>query len=115
LIVPVIMAGGSGSRLWPLSRASYPKQFISLNTEGTLLQETCKRLSDLPVSESLTICNEAHRFFVAEQLREIGSLGRIILEPCGRNTAPAIALAAMSSDRDAVLLVLPADHIIENK
>ena len=115
MIVPVIMAGGSGSRLWPLSRASYPKQFLSLNTEATLLQETCNRLSGLPVSESLTICNEAHRFFVAEQLREIGSLGRIILEPCGRNTAPAIALAAMSSDSDAVLLVLPADHIIENK
>ena len=115
MIVPVIMAGGSGSRLWPVSRAAHPKQFLALHTEQTLLQETVKRLSSLPIGELVTICNEAHRFFVAEQLREIGSLGRIILEPCGRNTAPAIALAAMLSDPDSVLLVLPADHIIENK
>ena len=115
MIVPVIMAGGSGSRLWPVSRASYPKQFLSLNTKATLLQETVNRLSGLPLGESVTICNEDHRFFVAEQLREIGSLGKIILEPFARNTAPAIALAAMLSDPDAVLLVLPADHIIENE
>ena len=73
MIVPVIMAGGSGSRLWPVSRASYPKQFLSLNTEATLLQETVNRLAGLPLGESITICNEDHRFFVAEQLREIGS------------------------------------------
>ena len=115
LIVPVIMAGGSGSRLWPVSRASYPKQFLSLNTRATLLQETFNRLSGLPLGETVTICNEDHRFFVAEQLREIGSLGTIILEPFARNTGPAIALAAMLSDPDAVLLVLPADHIIENE
>jgi len=115
VIVPVIMAGGSGSRLWPVSRASYPKQFLSLNTKATLLQETVNRLSGLPLGESVTICNEDHRFFVAEQLREIGSLGKIILEPFACNTAPAIALAAMLSDPDAVLLVLPADHIIENE
>ena len=115
MIVPVIMAGGSGSRLWPVSRASYPKQFLSLNTEATLLQETVNRLAGLPLGESITICNEDHRFFVAEQLWEIGSLGKIILEPFARNTAPAIALAAMLSDPDEVLLVLPADHVIKNE
>ena len=115
MIVAVIMAGGSGSRLWPVSRASYPKQFLSLSTEATLLQETINRLSGLPLGETMTICNEDHRFIVAEQLREIGPLGKIILEPFARNTAPAIALAAMLSDPDAVLLVLPADHIIENE
>ena len=104
MITPVIMAGGSGTRLWPLSRAGHPKQFLALNGQKTMLQQTAERLSGLPCSDSVTICNEEHRFFVAEQLREIGKLGSIILEPMGKNTAPAIALAAITSDNDPLLL-----------
>ena len=116
MITPVIMAGGSGTRLWPLSRAGHPKQFLALNGEKTMLQQTAERLSDLPVSESITICNEEHRFFVAEQLREIDALGKIILEPVGRNTAPAIALAALlEKEDDHLLLVLAADHVIADQ
>jgi mannose-1-phosphate guanylyltransferase len=113
----IIMAGGTGSRLWPLSRAMHPKQFLALHGEETMLQATMKRISDLDINSSLTICNEEHRFFVAEQLRELGKLDSIILEPDGRNTAPAIALAAMMSEieNDPILLVLAADHIIEDK
>lgn len=108
------MAGGSGTRLWPLSRAKHPKQFLALHGEDTMLQATVKRLSNLDVKISVTICNEEHRFFVAEQLREISSLGSIILEPIGKNTAPAIALAALSTQDDPLLLVLAADHVIQN-
>lgn len=116
MITPVIMAGGSGTRLWPLSRASHPKQFLALNGEQTMLQQTAERLSGLPTSDSVTICNEEHRFFVAEQLREIDALGKIILEPVGRNTAPAIALAALlEKEDDPLLLVLAADHVIADK
>jgi mannose-1-phosphate guanylyltransferase len=114
-ICAVIMAGGSGTRLWPLSRAAHPKQFLSLNGKGTMLQETVKRINNLDVESSITICNEDHRFFVAEQLREIGKLGSIILEPVGKNTAPAIALAAFHSIKeDPLLLVLAADHVIQD-
>ena len=116
MITPVIMAGGSGTRLWPLSRAGYPKQFLALNGRKTMLQQTVERLSDLPTSESITICNEEHRFFVAEQMREIDSLGKIILEPMVRNTAPAIALAAFAEQKnDPLLLVLAADHVIADQ
>ena len=108
----VIMAGGQGSRLWPLSRASHPKQFLPLQGQDTMLQKTVKRLSGLDVDSIVTICNEDHRFFVAEQLKQADSLGPIILEPQGRNTAPAIALAALLSDPSDLLLVLPADHVI---
>ncbi|MDB2667973.1 mannose-1-phosphate guanylyltransferase/mannose-6-phosphate isomerase [Luminiphilus sp.] len=109
----VIMAGGSGTRLWPLSRAGHPKQFLSLHGEMTMLQQTLERLKGLPIESSVTICNEEHRFFVAEQLRAIDKLGSIILEPVGRNTAPAIALAALTEDNDdPLLLVLAADHVI---
>jgi mannose-1-phosphate guanylyltransferase len=111
----VIMAGGSGSRLWPLSRASHPKQFLELHGEETMLQATIKRLSDLDVESSTIICNEEHRFFVAEQLRTAGQLRSIILEPVGRNTAPAIALAALASKDDPLLLVLSADHVIQDQ
>ena len=112
----VIMAGGSGTRLWPLSRAGHPKQFLSLHSEKTMLQSTVDRLSDLPVDSTITICNEEHRFFVAEQLRELGHLGMILLEPVGRNTAPAVALAALSTcEEDPLLLVLAADHVITDK
>ena len=116
MIKAVVMAGGSGTRLWPLSRAAHPKQFLSLHGKDTMLQATFKRLESLDIHSSVTLCNEEHRFFVAEQLREINSLDSIILEPIGRNTAPAIALAALSveKDQDAVLLVLAADHLIKD-
>ena len=116
MITPVIMAGGSGTRLWPLSRAAHPKQFLALNGDRTMLQQTVERLSDLPTSQLITICNEQHRFLVAEQLREINVPGKIILEPVGRNTAPAIALAALlEKDNDPLLLVLAADHVIADQ
>ena len=113
-ISAVVMAGGSGTRLWPLSRAKHPKQFLALHGGDTMLQATVRRLSTLDVKTSVTICNEEHRFFVAEQLREINSLGSIILEPIGKNTAPAIALAAFSTQDDPLLLVLAADHVFQN-
>jgi mannose-1-phosphate guanylyltransferase len=111
------MAGGSGTRLWPISRANHPKQFLALNGDYTMLQSTVRRLDGLNIESSITICNEQHRFFVAEQLREIDKLGSIILEPMGKNTAPAIALAALSSkdDQDPILLVLAADHVIQDE
>jgi mannose-1-phosphate guanylyltransferase len=117
MLKAVIMAGGSGTRLWPLSRAAHPKQFLALHGEDTMLQATFKRLDGLGIQSSVTICNEEHRFFVAEQLREIDRLGSIILEPVGRNTAPAIALAAFSSQEgeDPLLLVLAADHVIQDE
>lgn len=118
MILPVIMAGGTGSRLWPMSRELYPKQFLRLYGEQSMLQETVTRLNGLRVSELLVICNEQHRFLVAEQLRQINRLSNnIILEPAGRNTAPAITLAALSAianGEDPLLLVLAADHVIEN-
>jgi len=114
-ICAVIIAGGSGTRLWPLSRASHPKQFLSLHDNATMLQSTVKRLEGLDIQSSVTICNEEHRFFVAEQLRAINRLGSIILEPVGRNTAPAIALAALSVEDDPLLLVLAADHVIQDE
>lgn len=115
MIKAVVLAGGSGSRLWPLSRATHPKQFLALNGEHTMLQATMKRLEGLNIESSVTICNEDHRFFVAEQLREINKLGSIILEPIGRNTAPAIALAAFAAEGDPLLLVLAADHVIQDE
>jgi mannose-1-phosphate guanylyltransferase len=116
MINVVIMAGGSGTRLWPLSRSAYPKQFVSLFDDETMLQNTCKRMGNLDVNSFMTICNNEHRFFVAEQLREINQPSSIILEPAGRNTAPAIALAAFLSpdDESQLLLILPADHIIKD-
>ena len=116
-ICAVIMAGGSGTRLWPLSRAAHPKQFLPLHGCDTMIQSTIKRLGALDISSTITICNEEHRFFVAEQLREIDKLGQIILEPIGRNTAPAVALAALSTivDQDPLLLVLAADHVIQDE
>ncbi|WP_068545109.1 mannose-1-phosphate guanylyltransferase/mannose-6-phosphate isomerase [Thalassotalea crassostreae] len=117
MITPVILAGGIGSRLWPLSRKLMPKQFLNLTSSESMLQQTLTRLKGLKCGNAITICNEEHRFVVAEQLRSIDSLGKILLEPVGRNTAPAIALAAieqLKQHKDAVLLVLAADHHIED-
>ena len=117
-ILPVVMAGGSGTRLWPLSRELYPKQFLKLGSDETMLQTTLLRLQGLPVQQCLVIGNEQHRFLIAEQLRQIDALGRnILLEPVGRNTAPAIALAALhalETGADPLLLVLAADHVIRD-
>lgn len=117
-VIPIIMAGGSGSRLWPLSRSHYPKQFIDLLGDETMLQQTIKRLDGLNASPPLVICNEEHRFLVAEQLRsENIAHDNIILEPVGRNTAPAIALAALlavKNECDPLLLVLAADHVFSD-
>ena len=119
VLVPVILCGGTGTRLWPLSRASYPKQYWPLAGSGayTLLQQTQQRLEGLPgLAPSLVICNEDHRFIVAEQMRQIGaSPAAILLEPVGRNTAPAVAVAALqatAAGHDPLLLVLAADHMI---
>lgn len=118
MILPVIMAGGSGSRLWPLSRDLMPKQFLTLHGQQTMLQTTLQRLQQLEIQTPFIICNEEHRFIAAEQLRQIDKLHQnIILEPVGRNTAPAIAVAAMialRSGNDPLLLVLAADHVITN-
>ncbi|HFI5643967.1 TPA: mannose-1-phosphate guanylyltransferase/mannose-6-phosphate isomerase [Raoultella planticola] len=118
MLLPVIMAGGTGSRLWPMSRELYPKQFLRLYGQNSMLQETITRLSGLDTHEPMVICNEEHRFLVAEQLRQLDKLSHnIILEPVGRNTAPAIALAALQATKngdDPLLLVLAADHIINN-
>ncbi len=117
-MIPVIMAGGSGSRLWPKSRAALPKQFLSLTGKNTMLQDTITRLQGLDFEAPIFICNDAHRFLVAEQLRQIEVVhGGILLEPKGRNTAPAIALAALHAlqqNDDPVLLVLAADHLIQD-
>ena len=114
-VCAVILAGGSGTRLWPLSRASHPKQFLELDGQNTMLQATLNRLDGLEIGSSVTICNEQHRFFVAEQLRQVDKLGSIILEPVGRDTAPAIALAALTAKDDPVLLILAADHVIRDE
>jgi mannose-1-phosphate guanylyltransferase/mannose-1-phosphate guanylyltransferase/mannose-6-phosphate isomerase len=115
-MIPVILSGGSGTRLWPLSRGQYPKQFLPLVSEHTLLQDTLLRLSGIAdLQAPLAVCNEDHRFMMAEQLREINAKpAAIILEPVGKNTAPAVAMAALTASEDAVLLVLPADHVITN-
>ena len=117
MIVPVIMAGGSGTRLWPLSRTAFPKQFLALNSQLTMLQETLVRLDGLDTGRLMVICNEAHRFLVAEQLRSQNQQADILLEPVGRNTAPAIALAALQAlkskpQEPPILLMLAADHVI---
>ena len=118
MISPIIMAGGSGTRLWPLSRSLYPKQFLSLINENSLLQETLKRLDGLNCLPPVIVSNNEHRFIVAEQLRQFGVDDfQIILEPVGRNTAPAVALAALKSlelHGDHHMLVLAADHAIQD-
>lgn len=118
LIQPVVLSGGSGTRLWPLSREKYPKQLLSLVGQDSLLQATVRRVSGTPgveLTAPMVVCNEEYRFVIAEQLRLLGEAGTIVLEPFGRNTAPALtlaALAAIKNNADPVLLVMPADHVI---
>ena len=114
IIRPVILSGGSGTRLWPLSRAAYPKQLMPLLSELSLLQETVERVSDpAKFSPPILVCNDEHRFLVAEQLRELGRPPEVVLlEPVARNTAPAVAAAALMAGEDALILVLPSDHYI---
>ena len=117
-ICPVILAGGSGTRLWPLSRVQFPKQFLALSGNSSMLQNTISRLNGIDHEPVMLICNEEHRFIAAEQVRQLGvKHNGILLEPAGRNTAPAIALAAfkaVESGHAPLLLVLAADHVIED-
>ena len=117
MIIPVILSGGSGTRLWPLSRELYPKQYLNLINKTTLFQDTILRLPK-EIENPLIICNEEHRFIAAEQLREIDKKNNgIILEPNGKNTAPAVTLASLqllSNFEDPIILVLSADHLIED-
>jgi mannose-1-phosphate guanylyltransferase len=117
MILPVVLAGGSGTRLWPLSRAKYPKQFLNIVGDNTMLQDTVLRLKNIDTVKPVVICNTEHRFLVAEQMQNIGQSADIILEPVGRNTAPAIALAALKAIEDGddpIMLILAADHVIQN-
>lgn len=115
-IHPVILSGGRGTRLWPMSRSLYPKQLLCLAGQQSMLQETVKRVSGAPFAAPLIVCNDEHRFVVAEQLHQLQVAPRaIVLEPAGRNTAPAAAVAALLAGRDdpaALLLVMPSDHVI---
>lgn len=117
-ILPVILSGGSGTRLWPLSREAYPKQFLQLAGEHSMLQATWLRVADVATQAPIVVANEAHRFVAAEQLQQVGTTpSAILLEPIGRNTAPAIAAAALEACRDGadpLLLVLPSDHLIRD-
>lgn len=115
-IIPIILSGGAGTRLWPLSWGDHPKQFLPLVTERTMIQETLLRLKGLELGSPIISCGEGHRFMVAEQIGEICDVKpTILLEPMAKNTAPAIAAAccaAMKQDKDAVVVVLPSDHVI---
>lgn len=123
LIQPVIFCGGSGTRLWPLSRSGFPKQFLCLKGDDSLFHQAAKRLNELveqgdELSEPLIICHEDHRFLAQEQLREAGiGLGAALLEPVGRNTAPALTLAALQAieqGQDPILVVTPADQTLKD-
>jgi mannose-1-phosphate guanylyltransferase/mannose-6-phosphate isomerase len=120
-IIPVLLAGGSGTRLWPLSRESYPKQFLSLAGEQSLIQQTALRAAALEgATAPIVICNQAHRFLVAEQLLQIGiPKAEILLEPAGRNTAPAAAIACLLAQQqhgdDALVFIMAADHVIRDE
>jgi mannose-1-phosphate guanylyltransferase/mannose-6-phosphate isomerase len=119
LLVPVILSGGAGTRLWPLSREMYPKQLLALTSKHTMLQDTALRLAGIAAAQPpIVVCNDAHRFTVAEQIRAWGlKAAAILLEPAGRNTAPAVALAALKAqtiDPEAIIVVAPADHVIRD-
>lgn len=117
-VQPVVLSGGSGTRLWPLSREKYPKQLLPLFGQDSLLQATIRRvdgIAGVQLAAPMVVCNEEYRFVIAEQLRKMGKEGVIVLEPVGRNTAPALTLAALEATKngsDSVLLVMPADHVI---
>jgi len=115
-ILPVVLSGGSGTRLWPLSREKYPKQLLPLVGDLSMLQATIARMDGIAdLSDPLLVCNEEHRFIVAEQMRLLGKRGKVLLEPFGRNTAPALTLAALwaqAQGDDPVMVVMPADHVI---
>ncbi|HYS45361.1 MAG TPA: sugar phosphate nucleotidyltransferase, partial [Rhizomicrobium sp.] len=119
LIYPVILSGGTGSRLWPLSRSLFPKQLLALAGDRSLIQDTVLRAKGAEFAPPLIVCNTEHRFLIAEQMREAGIAPQVIvLEPMGRNTAPAAAIAALilsQSDPEAVMLLMPADHIVQNR
>ena len=108
----VILAGGSGTRLWPISRSLHPKQFLQLTSKKTMIQETVDRLEQKSLKKIIVVCNEEHRFLVAQQLSEIEIPTQIICEPVARNTAPAISLAAFIADESDKLLVVSSDHYI---
>ena len=116
---PVLLSGGSGTRLWPLSREAYPKQFLALAGDDTMVQATWRRVAPLAGAAPIVVANEDHRFLVAEQLRQAGApRAAILLEPAGRNTAPAIAAAALQATADGadpLLLVLPSDHVVTDE
>ena len=121
MVIPIILAGGSGTRLWPLSRKFHPKQMLEFTDEHTMFQNTLLRLANVKgLAPPVIVCNEEYRFMIAEQLREINiKPNSIILEPVGRETAPAVAVASLKilkdiQDNDPVLFVLPSDHVIEN-
>lgn len=114
-IIPVILSGGGGTRLWPMSRRAFPKQLLALGGERSLLQETLLRADGADFAPPLVICNEEYRFLIAQQAQDLGLRGQVIIEPTGRNTAPAVAVAALHGgrdDADALLLILPSDHMI---
>ena len=119
MLYPVILCGGSGTRLWPLSREMYPKQFVDLGEGRTLFKDTLKRAAQIPnIADMLIVCNEAHRFYASASLLECSMQAQLILEPEARNTAPAIALAAFSvyeREPDGLLLVLPSDHLLQDE
>jgi mannose-1-phosphate guanylyltransferase/mannose-6-phosphate isomerase len=119
VIYPVILSGGVGTRLWPLSRSQFPKQLLALAGERTLIQDTALRATGGDFAAPIIVCNQEHRFLIAEQMRQAGiSPLAILLEPAGRNTAPAAAVAALTvaqRDPDGILLLLPADHVVTNK
>jgi len=115
IITPVILAGGSGSRLWPLSRKKLPKQFHALKKKETMLQQTILRLGNMKTTKPIIICNNDHKFIVQDQISQINKECEILLEPISKNTAPAITLAALSLNPKAILLILAADHIIEDE
>jgi mannose-1-phosphate guanylyltransferase/mannose-6-phosphate isomerase len=115
MIVPVILSGGAGTRLWPISRVGNPKQLAVLTGTETLIQSTARRLEGLPdLADPIVVCNELHVEPIRRQLRDIGVAPRFIVEPVGRNTAPAAAVAALAAGTDSLLLVLPSDHVIED-
>jgi mannose-1-phosphate guanylyltransferase / mannose-6-phosphate isomerase len=127
LLQPIVLSGGSGTRLWPLSREKYPKQLLPLIGNDSLLQATLLRVDGTPgvdLAPPMVVSNEDYRFVIAEQLRTMGKPGSIVLEPKGRNTAPALKLAALTAikltaakkdNSDPVLLVMPADHVMTDK